>query len=265
MEQRIHDQAKRAAKSALTLWCNGQYSRQRGLYDDLLQDLFEWYLETPSTRTKMESLVDAEIFVTFKIRAQQILSRQQLENNVHQDRVMYSVDSVKRYMKGESTNRYLISAMPYALDRINEKHKDAVLSRYVDGKVPEQGKDAEFLSHSLQTLTAMLNLMQITTSEDVIGSRGTIFPEAVKPKGANSDPTGNIALMLMAQKPDFVDEYQYESPWEQVCKGAAAKPVIEFGPSGRYRLTAEEAALFRRVPGLIELFVEQKQKEWADA
>jgi len=262
MEQRVYDQAKRAAKSALTLWCNGQYSRQRGLYDDLLQDLFEWYLETPSTRTKMENLVDAEIFVTFKMRAQQILSRQQLENNVHQDKVMYSVDSVKRYMKGESTNQYLIAAMPYALDRINEKHKDAVLSRYVDGKVPPQGREAEFLSHSLQTLTAMINLMQITTSEDVIGSRGTLFPEAIKPQGVHGDPTGNIALMLMEQEPDFVDEYLYESPWEQVCQGAKSEPVLNLGPSGQYRLTAEEAKLFRRVPGLLEVFVEHKQKDW---
>lgn len=260
---RIYDQARRAAKSALVLWCNGQFDRQRGLYDDLLQDLLEWYLETPSTQNKMESLVDAEVFVTFKIRAQQILSRQQLENNVHKDKVMYSVDSIKRYLKGESTNRYLIEAMPYALGKINEKHKEAVISRYVDGKVPEQGKDAEFLSNSLRTLTQMVNLMQITTDEDVIGSRGTVFPESVKPKSTHGDPTANICMTLMGQHPDFADEYTYESPWEQICTGAVSEPVIEFGPSGRYRLTAEEAKLFRRVPGLVELFIEQKQKEWA--
>jgi len=258
-------QAGRAAKSTLTLWCNGQFDRQRELYDDLLQDLILWYLSRPVTRQKMGALVDAEIFVTFKRHAQQLLSQQQLENNIHQEKVLYSTDSVKKYLKGQSTNKYLTQVVPIALDAINEKHKEALLSRYVDNKIPAQGKDAEFLSHSHRTLTAMVNLIQLTTNQDTIGSRAVVFPDTVKPSGGHGDPTGTIALTLMEQHPDFVDDYHYESPWKQVCEGAASEPVIEFGPSGRYRLTAEEAELFRRVPGLLELFVEQKKKEWADA
>lgn len=263
IEPRIYDQAVRAARSTLTLWCNGQFSRQRGMYDDLLQDLLEWYLETPSTQQKMDALVDAEVFVTFKRRAQQLLSKQQLEDNVHKDKVMYSTDAVKRYLKGESTNRYLIDVVPIALDMINEKHKEALLSRYVDGKVPAQGKDAEFLSNSHKTLTAMVNLMQLTTNEETVGSRSVVFPDTVKPAGSHGDPTANIAIMLMDQHPDFVDEYQYESPWEQISEGAKSEPIIEFGPSGRYRLTAAEAALLTRVPGLIDLFIDQKKEAWA--
>jgi hypothetical protein len=265
IEPRIYRQAERAAKSSLAMWCNGQFSRQRGMYDDLLQDLLEWYLETPSTQLKMSGLTDSEVFVTIKIRAQQLLSKQQLNDNIQKDKVMFSTDSIKRYLKGESTNKYLIDVVPIALDMINEKHKEALLSRYVDKKIPSQGKDAEFLSNSHKTLTAMVNLIQLTTDAKTIGSRSIVFPDTVKPSGSHGDPTANIALTLMGQHPDFKDEYLYESPWEQVNYGAAAEPVIEFGPSGKYRLTAEEAQLFTRVPGLIDLFIEQKQREWSDA
>ena len=111
-------------------------------------------------------------------------------------------------------------------------------------------------------LTREINVLYITESVKGIGSSAVIFPDTVKTKGEHGDPTAGIALTLMEQHPDVKDEYLYESPWEQINQGAAAEPVIEFGPSGRYRLTAEEAKLFRRVPGLIELFIEQKQKEW---
>lgn len=265
IEPRIYDQAVRAAKSALTLWCNGQFDRQKGMYDDLLQDLLLWYMSRPSTQQKMESLVDAEIFVTFKRYARQALSEQQLEDNIQKNKVLYSTESVKRYLKGQSTNRYLIQVVPIALDMINEKHKEAILSRYVDGKIPEQGKDAEFLSNSHRTLTAMVNLMQLTTNEATIGSRSVVYPESVRPAGSHSDPTANIAIMLLDQHPDFVDEYLYESPWEQICEGAKVEPIIEFGPSGQIRLTAAEAALITRVPGLVDLFIDQKQEEWANA
>lgn len=265
IESRIYDQAARATKSALTLWCNGQFSRQRGMYDDLLQDLLLWYLSRPATRNKMDSLVDAEVFVTFKQHARQILSEQQLADNIQKNKVLYSTEAVKRYLKGESTNRYLIEVVPIALDMINPDHKEALLSRYVDGKVPTQGKDAEYLSNSHKTLTAMVNLMQLTTNEDTIGSRSVVYPDTVKPSGSHGDPTANIAIMLLGQHPDFVDEYQYESPWEQVCRGAEVEPVIEFGPSGKLRLSAAEAELVTRVPGLIDLFIDQKQEGWAGA
>ena len=262
VEDRIVVQAGRAARSALTIWCNGQFSRQRGLYHDLFQNLLEWYCETPSTQNKMSELVDAEIFVTFKQRAQQILSKQQLADNVYFDKVMFSTDSIKRYFKGNSTNKYLEEVIPIALENVNELHKEAILVRYIDGIIPKQGKDAEFLSHSLKRLTEEVNVIQLTTDQETIGSRSVIFPDTIKPKGDHGDPTAGIALTLMEQHPDVKEEYLYESPWEQINQGAAAEPVIEFGPSKRYRLTAEEAKLFRRVPGLIELFIEQKQKEW---
>jgi hypothetical protein len=262
VEDRVVVQAGRAAKSALTIWCNGQFSRQRGLFDDLFQDLLLWYCSRPETRRKMAGLTDAEVFVTFKKHASQELSGQQLADNVYLDKVMFSTDSVKRFLKGNSTNKYLAEVIPLALDNINELHKEAILVRYVDGIIPKQGKDAEFLSHSLKRLTEEVNVIQLTTDQETIGSRSVIFPDTVKPQGSHGDSTAGIALTLMEQRPDVKDEYLYESPWEQINQGAAAEPVIEFGPSKRFRLTAEEAKLFRRVPGLIELFIEQKQKEW---
>lgn len=265
IEDRIYEQARRAAKSALIGWCGGNYPRMWGMYDDLVQDLAEWYVETPSTQIKMAGLVDAEIFVTFKIRAQQILSKQQLRSNVYNDKITYSSDSIKQFLKGESTNKYLEFVLPLALERLNELHRESIQVRYFDGKVPEQGKGQWALTRAVKALTDMVNLIVLTTDEATIGSRTVVFPESIKPKGAHGDPTANIALTLMEQRPDYADEYLYQSPWEQVNKGAAAEPVIEFGPSGRYRLTAAEADLFQRVPGLIDLFIDQKQKEWEGA
>ena len=264
VEDRIVVQAGRAAKSALTIWCNGQFSRQRGLFDDLFQDLLLWYCSRPETRRKMLELTDAEIFVTVKKHASQELSEQQLADNVYFDKVMFSTLSVQRYLKGQSTNKYLAEVIPIALDNINELHKEAILVRYVDGIVPKENKNKRYLNNAIKRLTEEVNVIQLTTDQETVGSRSVVFPDTVKPQGSHGDPTAGIALTLMEQRPDVKDEYLYESPWEQINQGAAAEPVIEFGPSGRYRLTAEEAKLFRRVPGLIELFIEQKQKEWSN-
>ena len=266
VDNHIVEQARRAAKSALILWHSGQWTRQLELVDDLSQELLLWYAETPSTQEKMATLSEPEIMVTFRIHARQLLSKNTHDNNVFSGGNLYSGSAVRSALRGESTNKYLYQVIPIAMDRIINSQKSALHSRYELGIVPKENDERNLLKRAVRSLTDEINVLYLTTNQGTLGSKSVIFPESVKAKGGDhSDSTGNTALMLMAQKPDFVDEYLYESPWEQVCKGAAAEPVIEFGPSGRYRLNAEEAALFRRVPGLIELFVEQKQKEWADA
>lgn len=259
-------QAGRAAKSALVQWYSGQWTRQSEEVGDLTDDLIVWYLTRASTRNQMESLSEPQIMVMFRNHARQVLSRAALDGDVFDGKTLYTTESIKDALKGESTNRYLMTILPFAIKRLNDTYREALAKRYIDGEYPQNKEEENAQMWGTVALTREVNVLYITEDVKGVGSSSTVFPESIKSKGGDhSDPTGNTALMLMAQKPDFVDEYLYESPWKQVCEGASSEPVIEFGPSGRYRLTAEEAELFRRVPGLIELFVEQKQKEWTNA
>jgi hypothetical protein len=157
----------------------------------------------------------------------------------------------------------LKTILPLAIKRISKYHQDAVAKRYIDGEYPQDKREENAQGRALVALTKEINVLYITAEVKGIGSAAVVFPDTIRPKGDYNDPTAKLALTLMGQHPSLADEYMYESPWDQICYGAKAEPIIEFGPSRRYRLTAEEAKLFRRVPGLIELFIEQKQKEWA--
>jgi hypothetical protein len=257
-------QAGRAAKSALVQWYSGQWVRQTEEVGNLTNDLIEWYLETPATQQKMSALSEPEIMVTFRKRARQLLSRAVLEGNIFEGKVLYSSESVKDALKGETTNIYLRVVLPLAIERLDTQYREALAKRYTDLEFPQNKQEEDSQRRATAALTREINVLYITESVEGVGSSSVVFPETIKPKGDYSDPTAKLALTLMDQHPDFVDDYHYESPWAQVCLGAGAEPVIQFGPSGKYRLTAEEALLFRRVPGLLEMFIEQKQKEWAD-
>ena len=264
VEDRIIVQAHRAAKSALVMWFSGQWTRQAEALGDLHQDLLAWYMSRQSTRLQMQTLSDPEVMVTFRNHAKQLLSRAALDGDVFDGKVLYTTEAIKEALSGETNNLYLKVILPLAFKRINRKYQEALNKRYIDGDYPQTKQEENAQMWGTIALTREINVLYITESVKGIGSSAVIFPDTVKPKGEHGDPTAGIALTLMEQHPDVKDEYLYESPWEQINQGAAAEPVIEFGPSGRYRLTAEEAKLFRRVPGLIELFIEQKQKEWSN-
>jgi len=204
--------------------------------------------------------------VTFRNHARQILSRAALDSDVFQGKTLYDADAIKDALKGESSNVYLKTILPLALKRISQYHQEAIAKRYVDGEYAQNKQEENAQMRAISSLTREVNVLYITAEVEGIGSSSVVFPDTIHPKGDHSDPTGNIALMLMDQPPDFVDEYLYESPWEQVCQGAWSEPVLDIGPEDgdTLRLTAEEAVLFRRVPGLLELFVEHKQKDWGN-
>ena len=262
VEDRIVVQSRRAAKSALVMWFSGQWTRQVEALDDLHQDLLVWYAETVSAQNKMSSLSDPEIMVTFRIHARQILSKNTHDYNRFTQSGLYSTEAVRAALRKESKNKYLYNVIPVAMQGLSNSYKSALYDRYENGIVPKDNDKRNVLKRAVRAITDEINVIYLTTDSKTIGSKAVIFPDSAKPKGGHGDPTAGIALTLMEQHPDVKDEYLYESPWEQINQGAAAEPVIEFGPSKRYRLTAEEAKLFRRVPGLIELFIEQKQKEW---
>lgn len=257
-------QAGRAAKSALVQWYSGQWVRQAEELDDLTNELLVWYMTRAETRRKMEALSEPEIMVTFRIHAKELLSKATLEGNAFEGKALYSTESVKDALNGKSTNVYLRTILPLALKRINKVYREALQDRYAGDEpaYPESKEGQNALMNAHKALTREINVLYITQEVKGIGSSSIVFPDTIRPKGAYSDPTADTALALLNAHPDFADEYLDESPWDQVCKGADVEPVIVFGPSGEYRLTATEAALFKDVPGLIDLFIDQKQQDW---
>lgn len=262
VEDRIYKQAQRAAKSALVNWYSGQWVRQAEALDDLTQDLMVWYLERPSTQEKMSKLSDPEVMVTFRLHARQVLSDQQHEKNVSGGENYYSSDCVKSALKGESTNIYLQTILPYALERISRKYKSAVLSRYELNIVPPQGAEHNILSEAVRALTEEVNVICLTSTVENAGSRSVVFPDTIKPAANTSDETGNMALMLMDVHPGIVDEWHSEPNVRQTLLGEKVSPVCDFGPSGKYRLPPSEYEWIATVPAIFEMFCDIKEEQW---
>lgn len=264
IESHIILQAQRAAKSALVQWYSGQWVRQSEQLSDLTNDLLLWYMTRPETRSLMSKLSEPEIMVTFRKHARQLLSRAALDSDVFDGKVLYSSESVKDALKGESTNVYLVAILPLAIKRLSARLREALSARYFGDEpaFPETKEGQNDLVRAHKALCDEVNVLYITEEVKCIGSKSVVFPDTVRQKGSHADPTAGTALALMKAHPSYKEEYLYDSPWKQIDSGAASEPVINFGPSGKYRLTATEAELFRRVPGLIDLFIDQKKREW---
>lgn len=212
----------KAAKSALTAW-----KQDHSGVDDLVNDLWAWYLERPGTQRKMDVLAFYEAVETARRAALQMLSKQQLSSNEFNGRNLYSSDAVKDALKGESTNRYLLDILPLAIESLgnqNEDYAEEIRKRYDDGIVPPQGKHVK-LVRAVKSLTEHVNIIAITAGVDSDGnvsegpgSRHAVFPEIRKPLGDTSDPTGNIAVMLI-ENPDVRDEYLAETPLPEFLGG----------------------------------------------
>lgn len=264
IEPHIILQAQRAAKSALVQWYSGQWQRQAEELADLSNELLLWYMTRPQTRSLMSTLSEPEIMVTFRKHARQLLSRAALDGDVFDGKVLYSSEAIKDALKGESTNVYLKTILPLAMKRLSPRLREAITDRYLGEQpaYPDTKEGQNDLVRAHKALCDEVNVLYITEEIGNVGSKSVIFPDTVRQKGSHADPTAGTALALLKAHPSYKDEFLYESPWEQINKGACAEPVINFGPSGRYRLTTTEAELFRRVPGLIDLFIDQKKREW---
>lgn len=221
---------RQAGKSALYAWKQDE----SGL-DDLVQDLWVWYLETPSTQKKISKIEPHEAVKTVKIRAMQLLSKAQLSSNEFHGRNLYSSESVKDALLGKSKNRYLADILPRALDALsdqNEGQAESIRSRYEDDVVPVENAPQQVLKRAVKSLTEHVNIIAITAGVDSEGnvsegpgSRSAVFPETRKAQGyGHSDPTANIAIMLLENPVDeegnpLRDEYLYEEPLPQFLGG----------------------------------------------
>lgn len=202
---------RQAAKGALVEW------GIEGEVDDLTQNLWEWYQETPSTQRKMADLSDPERITTARRRAHQLISGEVLAGNLAAGKVIYSTNSVREALEGISTNKYLLDILPEArkaLGQRNEGHAEALRLRYTDGIIPpKEGGDAMVLSRAVQSLTDEVNVMYLTSDGDGAGRREPSAPSNRRRGGSYSDPTANMALALI-NNPDereaFYQEWEFE-------------------------------------------------------
>jgi hypothetical protein len=255
---------RKAAEKALMEWHADQWDRQKDELDDLVQDLWVWYLESKGTQAKLNTLSQPEVVETVRQVAIQKLSKQVLESNTFQGKDLYSSDSVKEALAGKSTNKYLLTALPQALatvDSRNPAYAEAIRSRYEDGVVPPQGAGHRRLNNALTSLRAEVNVVYLTADEADIGSRHSVFPQTRKQKGEHSDPTGNTAILLM-ENPEIRQDYLEQTPITDLIDGQKAAPAYELEGNKRFRPTGEEAAALRKHPQLVEPLLSKKREKW---
>lgn len=230
----------KSAEAALTEWHKGQWNRQVASLDDLTHDLWVWYLERPSVRKK---LVESDEYLSRRLiykAAMQILAEGALSADVFDGRVLFSSDAVKDALRGNSDNTYLLEILPFALRNLENRPKygpvyaEAIRSRYTDGVVPQQGSAHVRLVRALKALTEEANVIYLTTEHDSIGSKGSVFPDTRKRKGEHSDPTGNIAMLLM-DNPEMRESFYEETPLHQFLggRGASREHVLGFDSKQR--------------------------------
>ena len=173
--------------------------------DDLSQSLWVWYLESPSIQRNFTQLIeDGQTALvrdwTFN-HLEQMLSEERHESNLFENKTIYSSDSVREALRGESTNKYLVAALPLALEAVDRRwpdHSEAIRSRYDDGVVPARDSPAKYvLIRAVKSLTEEVNAMYIADDVKDIGSKDVMFPEQRKRKGQHGDPTGDVAMALI--------------------------------------------------------------------
>lgn len=254
----LQDVFVKAATSAVRDWFAGQWNLHTEEIRDLTQDLWVWYLERPETQAKMAGLSFPEAVETAKRAAWQQLSRNTLDGNNFRGKNLFSSDAVKEALKGDSSNKYLMTILPAALEQLQHDderadhdrgYAEAIRKRYVDGKVPvSQSSEQIHLSRAVKVLTEEVNVTYITTDVDKIGSRTVVFPNTRKFKGGYSDPTGDMAAQLIDRPYEFetgadIRPHFYEqTPIEDVLAGQKNTPAYHIADGIQFRPPAKRVA-----------------------
>ena len=248
---------RKAATRALTEWEPGQWDRQREDVDDLTNDLWVWYAERPETQRKFGEMQPWQVQKSAYKAALQILAGQALDMDKFKGRSLYSSEAVRSALLGQSTNRYLLSILPYALSRLDQRNpgqREAIRSRYEDKVVPPRGSAGEaVLRRAVKSLSDELNVIYLSSEGDCVGSRAATFPESRKRVGVHSDPTGSIAMHLL-EHPELRAAYFAESPLEQVI--GAALPAYQVTGNTMIRPDGLVAEKLKAHPEFVETFVE---------
>lgn len=259
---------KAGAKVALGEWYAGKYQIQQQHLDDLVQDLWVWYLESPSVQKKIaESDRNLSKKLVYR-KAMQQLAGDALGSDVFQGKVLYSSDAVKDALKGRSTNKFLLAILPVALEQVQQKddktpgrgYAEALRSRYTDHVNPT-GSASDKLRHAHKAITDEVNVMYITTEAEGAGSSNAVFPGLRKAKGGHSDPTGTTAMLLM-EDAEIRANYLEETSWEQIIYGAETQPAYVVNEAGtKIRVSGNAAKILKQQPELVDLYTALAREE----
>ncbi|AJD82471.1 hypothetical protein SHEEN_53 [Mycobacterium phage Sheen] len=187
-----YETVQAVAKTALAAW-----GSDVAVVDDLVQDIFVWYLKRPSAQ---EILAEADAPMQRRIinkAATQILVEETLAGDERWGYNVYNPEAIKDHLKGRSTNKYLQRVMPQALanlQRKNPRYIEAIEHRYTYGVVPPQGSEQVRLSRALVELTRHVNSLVINGEDH---NPDAVPAESRKGSGGKSDPTADMALAMI--------------------------------------------------------------------
>lgn len=208
---------KQGAKLALQHW-----NLEAENHPELEQDLWVWYLESPSVTKKLD-MADLSLAIDHAAdQGKKTLAGNFLDADVFNGKVLFSSESIKDALLGRSTNHYLNEILPIAMNEMVE-HKDiyaeALRLRYVDGIVPQANADQQRLKHAVKSLTRHVNILVIEdqsfTQHDSQRSGRRVDPSSRRSVGyGHSDPTGDLAIALIEHpelKPLFEEELSLQA------------------------------------------------------
>lgn len=266
MNKDIHRLLRDAAKAALSEWYPGQHNLQRQELEDLIHELWVWFLESPSVAGKLgESDPRLAKRLAFN-KAMQTLAGNALQADTFNGRTLFSSESVKDALKGRSTNKYLLAVLPIALSAVQHKddqtpgreYAEALRKRYEDEQIPSTKHEENKLVYAHKAITDEVNVHYLTSDVSGIGSSNIVFPGIRRRVGGHSDPTAGTALTLLdaaEDDPDVLEAYLTPTSWEQVMHGAAAEPTYPLPFGARVRPTGWIAALLLEVPALVDVYI----------
>ncbi|AXH46793.1 helix-turn-helix DNA-binding domain protein [Mycobacterium phage Acolyte] len=218
--------------------------------DEIIQELWVWYLESPYIQTTLGKLHRGEAVLYVRSQVFNILTGEAKSRDLFDGRSLYSSDNVKDALSRASTNRYLVDILPLAmqsLEKQNEGYVEAIRVRYDDGVVPvSRSKQQVYLSRAVKSLTEHVNVIAITagietdergriSAKEGPGSKHAVFPDTRKSKGADhSDPTADMAIGLIEAGDQEV----------VLCATTADRHPIK-GDNGRY-LDSAQTTTYRK-------------------
>ena len=239
----IYKVLRLGSKSALNSWSQSSV----GL-EDLVQQMWVWYLESPATQKK---LADSDEYLARRLvykAAIQKLSKKASADDEFNGKNFYSTENVKDALSGEGRNSYLAEILPKAFKALQEQnagYANALKSRYFVGIFPHLKSEKNLLVRAHVSIAEHVNRIAITAEmstdsdgkldvKEGPGSRTVLqkkrpnyenaeSPDSIKVKGEHSDPTARIALLLL-ENPEqdgisLRDEYLHENSLQDLLKG----------------------------------------------
>ncbi|MEU4709470.1 hypothetical protein AB0G00_23835 [Nocardia salmonicida] len=168
--------------------------------EDVSQELWVWYLESPSVRAKIAESSTLERTQLASRQAHKIISGYKEADARFSGRVEYSVEDIKNALRGKALSRELMTDLAEGMeslrDRAEGEYFDAIEARYFDKIPTENVNERVRLSRALVALTEETNRLvrakfdgprriyeaaentgQHRTTGDGPGSKRRVFPE----------------------------------------------------------------------------------------